>query len=165
MSGKGLFAFTERVVTYVTNILMALNIALIITSVIFRYVLSNPIVWSEELAKFLLVWTVFLAASNSIRHWDNMRVTFILDRLSPEKLMIADTVIKLIAFGFISFIFFLALKSIPNVWHREMAPALGIPMVVPELGVIIGLGLMVLQFIGIFVDIIHTVTSAKRSSK
>lgn len=165
MSEKGLFAFIERVVTYVTNILMALNIALIITSVIFRYVLSNPIVWSEELAKFLLVWTVFLAASNSIRHWDNMRVTFILDRLSPKTLMIADTVIKLIAFGFISFIFILALKSIPNVWHREMAPALGIPMVVPELGVIIGLGLMVLQFIGIFVDIIHTVTSAKRSSK
>mgnify|MGYP001194436552 CR=1 FL=1 len=165
MSEKGMFAFIERVVTFVTNTLMALNIILIIISVILRYIFHDPIVWSEELAKFILVWTVFLAASNSIRHWDNMRVTLILDRLSSKTLMIADTAIKLTAFGFISFLFVLSLQAIPNVWHREMAPALGISMVVPELGLIIGLGLMVLQFIGLFVNIIHTVTSAKRSSK
>ncbi|MHB9152843.1 MAG: TRAP transporter small permease [Spirochaetales bacterium] len=163
MSEKGLFAFTERVVRYVTNTLMALNIILILTSVFFRYVLSNPIVWSEELAKFLLVWTVFLAASTAIRHWDNMRVTLVLDRLSPKSLLIFDAIIKLVAFAFIAFIFALALKSIPNVWSREMAPALGITMVVPQLGVIVGLGLMVLQFIGLFVDLIRDVQSSKRS--
>ncbi len=163
MSEKGFFAFIEKVVTYVTNTLMALNIILIIVSVFFRYVLSKPIVWSEELAKFLLVWIVFLAASNSIRHWDNLRVTLVLDRLSPKALAIADTIIKFISFAFISFLFILALKSIPNVWHREIAPALGITMVGPQLGVIVGLGLMVLQFIGLFANIVHEFISAKRS--
>lgn len=163
MSEKGLFAITEKIVKYVTNTLMAMNIVLILVSVLFRYVLSSPIVWSEELAKFLLVWTVFLAASNAIRHWDNMRVTLVLDRLSPKHLAIFDAVIKLIAFVFVAFVFALALKSIPNVWHREMAPALGISMVLPQLGVILGLGLMVLQFIGLFVDLIHDIASSKRS--
>jgi len=36
-------------------------------------------------------------------------------------------------------------------------------MVVPQLGVIVGLGLMVLQFIGLFVDLIRDVQSSKRS--
>lgn len=163
MSEKGLFAFVERVVRYVTNTLMALNICLILVSVFFRYVLNAPLVWSEELAKFLLVWTVFLAASNAVRHWENMRVTLFLDRLSTKKLMVFDAIIKLMAFVFIAFLFILALKSIPNVWHREMAPALGISMVVPQLGVIVGLGLMVLQFIGLFINIFHDAMSAKRS--
>jgi len=163
MSEKGLFAFTERVVRYVTNTLMGLNIVLILTSVFCRYVLKNPIVWSEELAKFLLVWTVFLAASNLVRRWDNFRVTMVIEKFPPKFLFVFEAIIKLIAFAFITFLFVLALKSIPNVWAREMAPALGISMVVPQLGVIVGLGLMVLQFIGLFVDIIHDASTAKRS--
>ena len=163
MSEKGIFAFAERVVRYITNTLMALNICLILVSVFFRYVLNAPLVWSEELAKFLLVWTVFLAASNAVRHWENMRVTLFLDRLSPKNLIVFDAIIKLVAFAFVTFVFILALKSIPNVWYREMAPALGISMVVPQLGVIVGLGLMVLQFIGLFIDIFHDAKSAKRS--
>jgi TRAP-type C4-dicarboxylate transport system permease small subunit len=164
MSEKGLFAITERIVKSVTNALMALNIFLILTSVFFRYVMDDPIVWSEELAKYLLVWTVFLAASNLIRHWSNLRVTMVMDRLSPKALFIFDAIIKFIAFIFISFLFLLALKSIPNVWHREMSPSLGIPMVLPELAIIVGLGLMVLQFIGLFVDIFHTISASKRSN-
>ncbi len=135
MSEKGFFAFIEKVVTYVTNTLMALNIILIIVSVFFRYVLSKPIVWSEELAKFLLVWIVFLAASNSIRHWDNLRVTLVLDRLSPKALAIADTIIKFISFAFISFLFIscveinsqcLAPRDSASTWdYNGWAPAWG----------------------------------------
>jgi len=164
MAKKDIFALVENVITIVTNALMALNMALILISVFFRYILKDPIVWSEELARFLLVWTVFLGASNAIRHWDNIRVTVVLDRLSSNAQIIADAIIKLIAFAFIAFIFILALKSIPNVWHREMAPALGIPMIVPELAVIVGLGVMLLQFIGLFVDIIQKIISIKRSN-
>lgn len=163
MREKGLFAFVERIIRYVTDTLMAMNIILILLSVFFRYVLNDPLVWSEELAKFILVWTVFLAGSNAIRRWENLRVTLVLDKLSPNASRIFDMVLKAIASAFITFLFILALKSIPNVWNREMAPALGISMVVPQLGLIVGLGLMVLQCIGLFVDFFHKEQSAKRS--
>lgn len=163
MSGKGLFAFVERMVGYVTKGLMALNLLVILGSVFFRYVLNSPIIWSEELAKFLLVWMVFLAASTSVRHWDNLRVTFLLEAMPPAVEKFIEIAIKLIAFGFVAFLFYLALKSIPNVWHREMAPALGISMVVPQLGVIVGLGLMVFQFIGLLIETIAPANSKERS--
>ncbi len=163
MSGKGLFSGIERVVKYLTNVLMALNLILILSSVFFRYVLKNPLVWSEELAKFLLVWTVFLAASTSIKNWDNLTVTFLTEKFSPKTSRMADMVIKTIAFVFIVFLFVLAMKAIPNVWGRERAPALGITMVIPQLGVIVGLSLMILQFIGLFVEIFRTEKTTKRS--
>ena len=40
-----------------------LSIALIVsTSIFFRYVLNNSITWSEEIAKYLMVWMVFVGA-------------------------------------------------------------------------------------------------------
>jgi TRAP-type C4-dicarboxylate transport system permease small subunit len=40
-----------------------LSIALIVSiSVFFRYVLNNSITWSEEIAKYLMVWMVFVGA-------------------------------------------------------------------------------------------------------
>ena len=162
MRGNGLFSWIERAVKLVTNGLMALNLILILSSVFFRYVLKNPLVWSEELAKFLLVWTVFLAAGNSIKNWDNLSVTFVSEKFSPRTAWFADLVIKTIAFAFILFLFVLSMKSIPNVWHREMAPALGISMVIPQLGVIAGLALMVLQFLGLFAAKFRSYKSAGR---
>ena len=40
-----------------------LSIALLVsTSIFFRYVLNNSITWSEEVAKYLMVWMVFVGA-------------------------------------------------------------------------------------------------------
>ena len=40
-----------------------LSIALLVsTSIFFRYVLNNSITWSEEIAKYLMVWMVFVGA-------------------------------------------------------------------------------------------------------
>ena len=40
-----------------------LSIALIVSaSIFFRYVLNNSITWSEEIAKYLMVWMVFVGA-------------------------------------------------------------------------------------------------------
>lgn len=162
MREKGLFAFVEKVVRYLTDVIMACNFILIASSVFFRYVLKDPIVWSEELAKFMLVWMVYLYASTTIRHWENIRVTTVIEKLPPKANWIAEFILKIIAFAFISFLFVLALKSIPAVWTHETAPALGILMVIPELAIIVGLGLMVLQFLGLFIDTIAA-RPAKRS--
>jgi TRAP-type C4-dicarboxylate transport system permease small subunit len=47
----------------VVGVLFAVIVALTIAQVGFRYVLGQPLIWSEELAKLLLVWMVFLGAA------------------------------------------------------------------------------------------------------
>ena len=162
MAARSFFGLIEFIVRIVTNILMAANFILIITSVFCRYVLADPIIWSEELAKFMLVWMVFLAGSSAIMRWENIRVTIVEEHLSPTHAKVLDSFLKVLATVFIMYLFYLAITSIPNVWHREMAPALGIPMVVPQLGVIVGLGLMVLQCIGVLIETFKSKSAAPR---
>jgi TRAP-type transport system small permease protein len=41
--------------------------SLTLAQVVFRYLLDNPLVWSEELVRYLLVWTSMLGAAEAVR--------------------------------------------------------------------------------------------------
>jgi TRAP-type transport system small permease protein len=46
-----------------TGLMFLVIVALTAAQVVFRYALDQPLIWSEELSKLLLVWMVFLGAS------------------------------------------------------------------------------------------------------
>jgi len=49
-------------------LLMAVMVATIVLQVFCRFVLGNPLSWSEELARYLFVWITFLGAAVAYRH-------------------------------------------------------------------------------------------------
>jgi len=51
--------------------------------VFFRYVLNHSLFWSEELARFILVWLTFLGASCAYYRNVNPGVDFLYAKLSP----------------------------------------------------------------------------------
>lgn len=55
---------TETVVA----LLMAVMVATIVLQVFCRFVLGNPLSWSEELARYVFVWITFLGAAIAYRH-------------------------------------------------------------------------------------------------
>ena len=64
---------------------MGLGMALLVAvQVFFRYVLNDSIFWSEELARFLLVWLTFLGASVAYFRGVHASVDFLVWRLGPR---------------------------------------------------------------------------------
>lgn len=47
------------------------------THVFFRYVFKSPIVWTEELTRYLFIWFVFMGFSYGIKHSIHLRVNII----------------------------------------------------------------------------------------
>jgi TRAP-type C4-dicarboxylate transport system permease small subunit len=62
------------------GITMALIVA---TQVFFRYVLNQSLFWSEELARFLLVWLTFLGATVAYRRKAHPGIDVLYSRMSP----------------------------------------------------------------------------------
>jgi TRAP-type C4-dicarboxylate transport system permease small subunit len=62
-----------------TVVLLAL-LATVVLGVVSR-LLNDPLIWSDELARYLMVWLALLGWTMASRRRSHIRITFILDRL------------------------------------------------------------------------------------
>jgi C4-dicarboxylate transporter DctM subunit len=63
--------------------LLASTVALTVAQVVYRYVLNDALSWSEELARWLFVWTIYLGMAFVAGQRRHMRMDFLLGRLAP----------------------------------------------------------------------------------
>lgn len=88
----------------------AVMIVVIMLGVIFRYVIVNPLQWSEELARFLLIWIGFLGMNMATRQGQHLGIDSLLAKL-PRKMMLVLDVIGSVFILF--FLVFLIAKALP----------------------------------------------------
>ena len=65
-------------------LLMAMT-AIVLIQIIFRYLLNNSLIWTEEVAKTMMVWAAFLVAPWAYRVGANVSIEMFVDAL-PKKL-------------------------------------------------------------------------------
>ena len=80
-----LTATLDRYVCWVCITLLAGIFVIMVLQVTCRYMLGSPLVWSEELARYLYIWTCYLGASIALRRGNHIAITLFVDRL-PAKL-------------------------------------------------------------------------------
>lgn len=66
------------------GIIFCLIVLLIFTQVLFRYLLSNSLNWTEELAKYLFVWMTFIGSASAFKDHIHIGVDFFVELL-PSK--------------------------------------------------------------------------------
>lgn len=115
-----------------TVALLAIIMAVVVAAQVFaRYVLNHSLFWSEELARFLLVWLTFLGATVAYRRQVNPGVDILVRRLTGLSRRLCATVVHLCA---------LALFGVMVVYGYQFAhfvrlqvtPALGLPKWLPH---------------------------------
>ena len=147
--------FMEFVDQLARKFLIAVTAAMtltIIVQVLFRYILKDPLVWTEELARYLMIWMAFVGASCVIKKWQNIYVDFFIDKLTPRRRRIAYFVQKLVVFAVLLYTLLLAAEVIPTVAGNQVTAAMGVSMMWAQSSIIAGLLLMVLQNVGVLLD-------------
>ncbi len=99
---------------------------IVVVQVFFRYVLNMSLFWSEELARYLLVWMTFLGASVAYYHGVHPGVDAVFSRMSPWLKKISTLVVhgaSLFLFGI------MVISGIEFAWfvRLQISPALAIP--------------------------------------
>jgi TRAP-type C4-dicarboxylate transport system permease small subunit len=56
-------------------------LGIMVLQVTFRYALGSPLVWTEELARYLYVWACYLGAPVALRRGNHITITFVFERL------------------------------------------------------------------------------------
>jgi TRAP-type C4-dicarboxylate transport system permease small subunit len=73
--------FAERAIDVVAIAAFCGMFGCVLAQVVFRYFLGDPLVWSDELARYLFVWCAFLGWIVAARRRSHLRVAVAHDRL------------------------------------------------------------------------------------
>jgi len=76
-----LIAALERFEEALLVLALSAMVATIGAQVLARYVFAYPLAWTEELARYLFLWVVFLGASQAMRRHEHIAVGLLADRL------------------------------------------------------------------------------------
>ena len=63
------------------GLLLIAMVVVVILQIVFRYVLNDSLIWTEELAKTMMVWTAFLVAPWAYRTGANVRIEIFVDEM------------------------------------------------------------------------------------
>ncbi|MCF6173210.1 MAG: TRAP transporter small permease [Campylobacteraceae bacterium] len=110
--------------------LMFLLALLLGVSVFYRYVLNDSIYWSNEVARYILVYIVFLGSTMAHKHKTHIRIDMILAYLSNKKQKNTELMIALLFIAFWALILAGCIKLFP-LFMMQTTATLQIPFAVP----------------------------------
>ena len=141
-----LSAAIERACAYISCSLLALNICDILMGVVSRYLFHTSFIWTEELARYTLIWMVMVGASCAHVRGDMMAIDFILPRL-PVKLQRTFNVLKfIIGVIVLMLIVYFGAHNAIGAWNMRTM-GLKIPKTIPLLSLPVGLGILLVEFV------------------
>jgi TRAP-type transport system small permease protein len=80
--------------------------ACVFGQVIFRYALNDPLVWSDELARYLFVWASFLGWIIAARRRSHLSVDMVMTKLPPRAAAACRIAAALVALAFAAILAF-----------------------------------------------------------
>ena len=141
----------DRLVSIICIALTGLMFLSVLYQVIGRYFISTSIAWTEETARYCMIWLAFLGASMLVRSNENSSVTFIKDRLPKNIRKAVDLSILVVMLVFMLIIFAISISQV-GYSLNEISPALRIIMFIPKSSILFGSLIVSLQLIWKIVD-------------
>lgn len=136
----------EKITAVPLMIIGASMVFVVLVGTFWRYILNDPILWTEEAARYLMIWMALVGASISMKRREHLGVRFIIQRF-PFRLQKITQLISSALMAY--FLYFLVWEGWILAWDArlQVSPALGFPMFWPLLSVPVSAVLMLLQLL------------------
>jgi C4-dicarboxylate transporter, DctQ subunit len=121
---------------------------LLFVNVVMRYVFMMPIYWAEELVRYLMVWLVFIGASQ-VTSWGGHIAVDILPRfLSKRGNLILAFAVNMVCIAFCGVLAYYSLEQMLRVKAaHQVSPAMELPMWLAYAAIPAGTVLMLIRYI------------------
>src|SRR5689334_9335552 len=85
-------------------LLVLAEVIVLLAGVTSRYLLHEPLVWSDELASVLFLWLAMLGSIIAFQRGEHMRMTAIVGKLDTRKRAFLDLIAIAAAVAFLAFV-------------------------------------------------------------
>ncbi len=127
---------------------LVVTVTLVFAQIIMRYVVGQSLYWSEELARYIFLWQIWVGTSFAVKYSSHIRVEFLRNLLSEKKQLILDFVVQVIWLAFVVFLTYKSGILVRMLFGRgQLTPALRIPVAYAYLSVPVGCALMTFRLL------------------
>jgi TRAP-type transport system small permease protein len=127
-------------------VLLTAMVAIVFANVVMRYLLGTSLIWSEEVARHLMIWLTFVGSGLALRSGAQLGVDTLQDALPPA----AARLLRLaLALGMLVLFVLLAWYGIDYAWRTrfQVSAALGVSMSYVYIGMPVGCVLMAIHLL------------------
>ena len=103
-AAAGLSRLTASVDWVLCKVCITLFMAILLTMVLqifFRYVLSAPLTWTEELARYLYIWACWFGAPVAMRRGNHVAISVLAERFPRQIAQVVTLILHLVALFFL----------------------------------------------------------------
>ena len=119
--------YLAKITIFVVIILAAIMVLTVLVGVFFRYVLRDSLGWTEELARYLMIWAALLSISIGIKDKEHVGIQLIIRNIPIKYARLLNFLVNIIILIFLSVLsykgMYIAIKAIP-----QLSMGLGISM-------------------------------------
>ncbi len=134
---------------------LLLTLGLIMVQVVSRYVFNSPFTWTEELARFALIWFTFISAGFVMARRIHIAVDLVASKLGRRGTIVLDT-FALVAVVVTAGVMTVAGVAFASGANRLLAPATSLPMSLVYSAAAAGFGLIFLHAVlHVYLNIRH----------
>jgi C4-dicarboxylate transporter DctQ subunit len=121
---------------------------LLFVNVVMRYVFLLPIYWAEELVRYLMVWMIFIGASQVTKFGGHVAVDIVPRFLSKRANTFLTITVNLICILFCILLAYYSFKQMLRVKiAHQVSPAMELPMWLAYLPIPMGTVLMLIRYV------------------
>jgi TRAP-type C4-dicarboxylate transport system permease small subunit len=91
-----------KLIEVTTLVAFAVMLILVTLQVVFRYVIEVSVPWTEESARWLYAWQIFLGSTLAMRDRLHLQITVLLERFSGRPRAVLDFLTALTGLGFLA---------------------------------------------------------------
>lgn len=143
--GKKLWDHFEE---YVLVWSLMFSVALVFFQIVMRYVFSHSLSWTEELARYLFIWQVWLGASFAVKRRAHLKITVLTDSLTGLSQKSVELLSLFLWFGVSLFLAYSGGKLALLLLQRgQVSPAMRMPIGYAYASVPVGSFLMCIRLL------------------
>lgn len=143
----------DKVARLFAQLSVFVMVIVVLMGVFMRYFIKNPLVWSDELAKYTLVYMTFIGASVALKDKNLAAMDLVVTKLPKRAMIIVQIIVYILEVVLLSFLFYYSIDLLfQNSVRNQISPGLQIPMSWVYFSMPLGFGITLLQAIFLLVD-------------
>lgn len=118
----------DKVIEIMCTAIMGVMVLAVCWQVITRFVLKNPSTVTEEMLRYLLIWTTMVGAAYAYGRRKHLSVNILVKKLSPRGQKVLDICIQVVVIAFCIIVMLMGGTRFVRTALGQLSPALHLPM-------------------------------------